>query len=272
MMTRTTYQYEWTFILVKSFLTIAAFVLVAACGNGNTNEPKPAPVPAPTPVVTPVAAPEPTPEPAPTPTPVVTPPVVVTPVVVAPCTPAPEGTTGFGKVFKGCDAANVATYYGVDECVKDLATGLIWEGKPANATGFRGNSLRYTNFDDVTLPQNGVPPTQAEIDSANNSIGFKNSVNAAGLCGTSNWRMPTLAELVTTSKSLVADKTLQPLWFPNIDASGQGAYWSSTGFADPGNATNAPRNEAFLSTFVPTTFQFKSTRFNTYLTILVRDK
>ena len=44
------------------------------------------------------------------------------------CTAAPTGSTGYSQVFKGCDAANVATYYAKDECVKDNATNLCGSG------------------------------------------------------------------------------------------------------------------------------------------------
>ena len=47
----------------------------------------------------------------------------------AACTAAPIGATGYSLVFKGCDAANVATYYDKSECVRDNATGLIWQGQ-----------------------------------------------------------------------------------------------------------------------------------------------
>jgi hypothetical protein len=174
-------------------------------------------------------------------------------------------------IFKGCDAANVATYYGVDECVKDLATGLIWEGKSASATGLRGNKLFYTNFDDTNLPQNGsLTPTQAQIDAPSNSIGFKNSVNASGLCGFSNWRMPTLPELTVASAPLVATPALQTAWFPYMDNSGSGAYCSSTGFDQPADATNPAKNLAAVSTLVPSAYTFNIGRAKTFRVMLVR--
>ncbi|HOZ67571.1 MAG TPA: hypothetical protein PLH13_09090, partial [Burkholderiaceae bacterium] len=47
----------------------------------------------------------------------------------AACTAAPIGATGYSLVFKGCDAANEATYYDKSECVRDNATGLICRNK-----------------------------------------------------------------------------------------------------------------------------------------------
>jgi hypothetical protein len=117
----------------------------------------------------------------PTPTP--------TPVCTAPAYPA----TGYSQVFKGCDATNAPTYYAKDECVRDNATGLIWQGQTAAGTGLTANDQYKTNYDSTTELQKYsttvnnvgifVAPTQAEVDASTNSIGFKNAVNATNLCG-----------------------------------------------------------------------------------------
>lgn len=123
------------------------------------------------------------------------------------CAIASVGSTGYSTVFKACDASNVATYYDKTECVRDNATGLIWEGK--TSTGLRGVNNKYNNLDNTSLLQiaaNNVPattplparsPTQAEIDAPDNAVGYKNNVNAISLCGSSKWRLPTLTELQT---------------------------------------------------------------------------
>jgi hypothetical protein len=128
-------------------------------------------------------------------------------------------------------------YYDKTECVKDLKTGLIWEGKPTG--GVRMNSNRYTNFDSTTTLQKYnvalgafVAPTQGDIDASTNSIGYKNSVNASSLCGATNWRLPSKDELLTIVNS-ANSPVYDTLWFPNT-ADGTGNYpsssfyWSST--------------------------------------------
>jgi Protein of unknown function (DUF1566)/Repeat of unknown function (DUF5648) len=116
-------------------------------------------------------------------------------------------------------------FYDKTECVKDTATGLIWEGKPLD--GFRKWNNVYTNYDSTTELQikvgagPAVAPTQAQIDAAANSIGYKNAVNASNLCGASNWRLPTKDELLTVvrAKSTVSPyTTIDNYWFPNTDA------------------------------------------------------
>lgn len=98
-----------------------------------------------------------------------------------------------------------------DECVQDPVTGLMWEGGP----NWQNKSLLRTNYDSTTELQKFVPvygksyqwnyvaPTQAEVDSLNNSIGYKNSINAQGLCGFSDWRLPTADELSASTLFLV---------------------------------------------------------------------
>jgi Protein of unknown function (DUF1566)/Repeat of unknown function (DUF5648) len=150
---------------------------------------------------------------------------------VATCTPAAQGTTGYGLVFKLCNGA-VAEYYDKTECIKDLATGLIWEGKPA--TGYRADNLTYTNYDSTTLPQYDVstnpsyglyyPANQNDIDAASNSVGFQNTVNVSNLCGSTAWRLPTDVELKSLLKTTQTPK-IDSLWFP---ITGGASYWTST--------------------------------------------
>ena len=127
------------------------------------------------------------------------------------------------------------------QCVFDSATGLTWEGKPSS--GFRANTNTFTNYDNATTLQKGSPgtpsslamPTSAEINAATNSIGYVAAVNAAALCGYTNWRMPTYTELLTINKvangglgnngsgsGIDGDVTA---WFPNTM---NGMTWTST--------------------------------------------
>lgn len=175
------------------------------------------------------------PTPAPTPVPVPTPAPVPVPTPTA-CTAAPTGNTGFSLVFKGCDAANVATYYAKDECVRDNDTGLIWQGQTAAGTGLRANDQYKTNYDSTTELQKYsnavfVAPTAAEVNANTNSIGFKNAVNASNLCGSGAWRLPTKDELLGIVKTAEAP-TFDNLWFPNTPL--DSGYWTSSPY--PGYA------------------------------------
>ena len=136
-------------------------------------------------------------------------------------------------------------FYDRTECVKDNSTGLIWEGK--TASGDRAGNNRYSNYvDSTTALQNpvGNALTQVQIDAGSNSIGYqKTVVNAgSGLCGFTNWRLPTKDELLgivdSTSTATYCPPAIPgnptpactPIkidvsWFPNTT---NGQYWTST--------------------------------------------
>ncbi|MCX8520221.1 MAG: DUF1566 domain-containing protein, partial [Rhodoferax sp.] len=141
--------------------------------------------------------------------------------------------------------------YDITECVKDNKTGLIWEGKTASpgSTSRLGTST-YTNFDNKNAAQHFAGtgyPTQDEIDDSTNSIGYIKRVNAgSGLCGYTDWRLPTKVELLGIRD---ADQTSAPqidkTWFPNTQ---DGSYWtSSPAGSDPSTATVIYFTSAYIS-------------------------
>lgn len=136
------------------------------------------------------------------------------------CASAPITSTGYSLVFKSCNVAGVAEYYDKTECVRDNASGLIWEGKPAS--GIRSSTNVYTNYDDITTQQKsvGVSPSQSEVEANSNSVGYKNSVNNQALCGFNNWRMPLKIELQGIQQ---INGKADVNWFPNTVSS---FYWS----------------------------------------------
>ena len=116
-------------------------------------------------------------------------------------------------------------------CVKDNLTGLIWEIK-TNDGGLRDLKHIYTNYDDTNQAQKWIGaayfnPTQAEIDAATNTRGYVASVNAASLCGYTDWRLPTAEELqgIVNYGAAKPSPALDATWFPNTQGN---AYWSSS--------------------------------------------
>lgn len=150
---------------------------------------------------------------------------------------ATDGRLGFS--FTAVPASGVDT----GGCVQDNVTGLMWEVK-TDDDGLRDWLITYTNYDSTTVLQkwNGtayVAPTPAEIDAPTNSVGFKNSVNAQGLCGFSDWRLPTADELQNIVDYGVAypGPTIDTSWFPNTQGN---LYWSAShDVADPGDDDHA---------------------------------
>jgi Protein of unknown function (DUF1566) len=203
-------------------IALSVTALAACSGGGDTTTETPAPTP--TPLPSPAPTPTPTPEPTPTPT---------------PCSAAPIAATGYSLVFKGCSASNVAEYYEKSECVRDNATGLIWQGQTPAGTGLRANNQDKTNFDstsglqkyDASVVGNYRAATSSEINAGSNSVGFKNAVNASNLCGFGDWRIPSQTELLGLVKLSETPK-IDNVWFPNTPAVAW--YWSSTPFSSSG--------------------------------------
>jgi hypothetical protein len=107
--------------------------------------------------------------------------------------------------------------YSKEECVKDNITGLTWEGKPT--TGLRAAGNTYTNLGD---------------NSVSDASAYVAAVNAARLCGYSDWRLPTADELQGIVDYGVAypDPAIDVTWFPNTQ---QDVYWTGTGYAGHSN-------------------------------------
>lgn len=84
------------------------------------------------------------------------------------------------------------------ECIQDEITGLMWEGK--TASGVRAGSNRYTR---LTGP--GTANEYVDI------------VNASGLCGHSDWRLPIAAELISLLNFDWLDRQIitHAYWLPN---------------------------------------------------------
>ena len=136
-------------------------------------------------------------------------------------------------------------------CTKDNKTGLIWEVK-TNDGGLREAKKVYTNYT-ADYPKCVSLSSQTECkdrgltgnygDNAN-ANSFVEAVNAQGLCGATNWRLPTNEELkslvyCSDGKMKTVDKnkadyictgspsrpTINATYFPNTTSSW---FWSSS--------------------------------------------
>ena len=121
--------------------------------------------------------------------------------------------------------------YELTECVKDLKTGLIWEGKNPPGSDTRAADTKYTNFDSWTVAQkwNGsmyVVVPQADVELVTNSYGYAKAVKESALCGFTSWRMPTTNELKSIREGNQTSPRIDTAWFPNTQY--ESDYWTST--------------------------------------------
>jgi PKD repeat protein len=142
-----------------------------------------------------------------------------------------DGVLGFSFTKIGASGETLPANAAQWSCVKDNVTGLMWEVKNSIAGDLHNSNLSYTNYDSTVaaqLPTGGVP-TQANIDAPTNSIGFKNAVNAAGLCGATDWRIPEPIELQSYENYGAANSVNSPEAFGlNNTLSTQGTGYISS--------------------------------------------
>jgi Protein of unknown function (DUF1566) len=127
-------------------------------------------------------------------------------------------------------------------CTKDNVTNLIWEVKTTAA--LRDSTHTYTWYSTDTASNGGnggsvgSDTCSATLPSSLcNTQAFTAAVNAATLCGATDWRLPNrleLAALVDYSKSNVLSPVIDDNYFPNTVAS---PYFSSSSLA--GGSANA---------------------------------
>ena len=101
------------------------------------------------------------------------------------------------------------------ECVKDNVTGLVWEGKTdGSIIGLRSGANTYTNLGN---------------NAATDTSGYVATVNASGICGFTDWRMPTRNELLNlVDYANTVGPPINNTWFPNTASV---YYWSDEGLS-----------------------------------------
>ena len=124
-------------------------------------------------------------------------------------------------------------------CVLDNITGLIWEVK-TNDNTLRDRDEGFTWYDSSTA--DGTPSDQDTGDFVDYVNGNAEVNSGNGLCGQTNWRLPTVQELVGISDFSTYEPVVDTSYFPN---SRTGAYeWSWT--ADLNSDTENLPNFAWL--------------------------
>ena len=165
----------------------------------------------------------------------------------------PISTTGYTKISNsGAVLPNTAKLgSGSNDwaCTKDNKTGLTWEVKTDDG-GLRDKDWYYSWYKPSGDNGGSVGYTDTLFNTPNcstkdncNTDAFTNAVNAKGLCGKNDWRMPTKEELMKlvvcpdgkyetdgscTNNGSVANPIINSAYFPNT----QSWYWSSSPYAD----------------------------------------
>jgi hypothetical protein len=120
------------------------------------------------------------------------------------------------------------------DCVLDRVTGLMWEVKTDDG-GLRDVHWTYSWYNSAHFSGYGKSNGGACFDAVNcDSEKYAAQVNAnGGICGFSDWRMPTRLELISLLDSGVSDPALgiDATYFPNttlLNGLTHGLYWSAS--------------------------------------------
>ncbi len=114
-------------------------------------------------------------------------------------------------------------------CTRDNTTELTWEVKTDDG-GLRDKDWTYTWYstDGATnggnVGSNSVTTTCGSTPASCNTQDYAAAVNAAALCGFTNWRLPSIRELQTLVHYGAANPAIDASYFPNTIAS---YFWSA---------------------------------------------
>ncbi len=119
-------------------------------------------------------------------------------------------------------------------CTRDNVTGSMWEIK--TASGLHSSAYTYTWYDSnpatngggAGTASGGACLTAGRCDTEK----FTQDVNAAGLCGYADWRMPKKKELRSIVDQSRFSPAIDPGYFPNIVSS---YFWSASSDANYSN-------------------------------------
>ncbi|HFG1779551.1 TPA: DUF1566 domain-containing protein [Vibrio cholerae] len=118
-------------------------------------------------------------------------------------------------------------------CVRDNHTGLIWEVKqPAGSGGLRDANHYYTWYNPDNSTNGGDAGKQnggSCQGSACDTYAFVNAVNSQGLCGASDWRLPSVNELLSIVHNGRFEPAIDQSYFPHTPQ--YHWYWSSSPYA-----------------------------------------
>jgi hypothetical protein len=150
------------------------------------------------------------------------------------CSKSPEDQYGAHDTkFRALGAAGVVVEKGSGRCVEDTLTSLIWEMK-TDSPGLHYWQNRYSWFNpdenNDELDYRGLEDGGECTESACDTWDFVLAVNNQGLCGFSDWRMPTRNELFSISDQRRVENppTANVDYFPFMQPD---EYWTGYDYA-----------------------------------------
>jgi hypothetical protein len=145
----------------------------------------------------------------------------------------------FSKISHAGDVLAVDAILGEESgdwaCTRDNRSGLVWEVKVVAPGHLRHMAHRYSWLNRDSVRNGGSSGSSAggrcTVAGRCDTEHFAAAVNAAGLCGAHDWRLPTVKELESIVDFGRAGPAVDPAYFPNTADS---YYWSATPYAGDG--------------------------------------
>ena len=125
-------------------------------------------------------------------------------------------------------------------CTRDNVTGLLWEVKVNNSASVRHMEHSYSWYSTDSSINGGVPDSAGDANSCAGILALCNTqayvaaVNAQGLCGFNDWRLPDQGQLFGIVSHKRINPAVDPTYFQNTQ---NGVYWTGRNFA--GDASSA---------------------------------
>lgn len=147
-----------------------------------------------------------------------------------------DGHAGFSFTkldSSGAALADQAQDYATNpwSCVKDEVTGLIWAVK--TTTGLHDSTYTYSWYNTDAATNGGADGTQnpffgsCDDNHDCNTTSYVDWVNSQGLCGATDWRVPSVKELLSiVSYNAAGTTAIDSTFFPNTAT--DRTFWTST--------------------------------------------
>jgi hypothetical protein len=149
-----------------------------------------------------------------------------------------DGHAGFSFTKLDANGNPLAASAAAWSCVRDNVTGLIWEVKTDDG-GLRDKDWTYSWYNPDAATNGGSAGTADGGDNCFNTARcdtqkYVADVNAQGLCGAEDWRLPDPRELLSIVSNDRVNPAIDTTYFPNTVASW---VWSASPYANnPGYA------------------------------------